>query len=63
MTPTDPEPKGGHMTGPQKKLLARINRCPKGYALNPKEDVTARILYREGKIELVGITAWPKKAS
>lgn len=51
------------MTGPQKKLLARINRCPKGYALSPREDVTARVLYGAGLIEIVGITAWPKKAN
>lgn len=47
----------------QKTLLARIKRCPKGYALNPREDVSAQILYREGLIELVGITAYPKAAA
>ena len=38
------------MTAPQKKLLARINRCPKGYALMPSEDKTADILRDKGLI-------------
>ena len=49
------------MTAPQKKLLARINRCPKGYALKPKEDISATILFEARLIRIVGITAYPKE--
>ncbi|MFA6063996.1 MAG: hypothetical protein WC736_15515 [Gallionella sp.] len=42
----------------QQKLLARIKRA-KVYALNPKEDISAQILFRAGLIRLVGITAYP----
>lgn len=49
------------LSPPQKKLLARINRCQKGYALKPKEDLTAQILYEAGLINLVGIVAYPRE--
>lgn len=50
------------MTTPQRRLLARIERCGKtGYALTKYEDRTARILEREGHIAIKGITAYPKK--
>lgn len=45
----------------QNALLKRINRCPKGYALDPKEDRSAQILYRAGLIRIAGITAYPKE--
>jgi hypothetical protein len=46
----------------QQKLLARIKRA-KVYALNPKEDISAQILYRAGLIELTGITVRPKEGA
>ena len=45
----------------QSLLLKRINRCPKGYYLAPKEDLSAQILYAAGLIRIVGITAYPKE--
>jgi hypothetical protein len=45
----------------QSKLLRLIQRCPKGYALKPKEDLTAQILYAAGLIRLIGIVAYPKE--
>jgi hypothetical protein len=47
----------------QSALLKRIQRCPKGYALTRKEDVTAAILFQAGLIRLIGITAYPKAAT
>jgi hypothetical protein len=46
-------------TPAQAKLLRCIERCPKGYYLSPKEDISAQVLYRLGLIRLVGITAYP----
>ena len=45
----------------QHALLKRINRCPKGYYLSPKEDLSAQILLRAGLIRLYGVTAFPKE--
>mgnify|MGYP001220106069 FL=1 len=45
----------------QKLLLRLISRCPKGYALKRKEDITALILYEADLINLVGIVAYPKE--
>lgn len=47
------------LSGPQNLLLKRINRCPKGYYLSPKEDGSARILLAAGLIRIVGVTAYP----
>jgi hypothetical protein len=44
-------------------LLKRINRCPKGYFLSKKEDLSAQILFREGLIRLYGVTAFPKEVT
>jgi hypothetical protein len=49
------------LSAPQQALLRRINRCPKGYALKPKEDQTAQILYEADLIRLIGIVAYPKE--
>ena len=45
----------------QRALLKRINRCPKGYYLKPKEDQSAQILFRAGLIKIHGVTAYPKE--
>lgn len=49
------------LSAPQSALLKRIQRCPKGYALKPKEDLTAQILHEAGLIRLIGIVAYPKE--
>ena len=46
----------------QHALLKRINRCPKGYYLSKKEDLSAQILFRAGLTQIHGVTAYPKEA-
>ena len=45
----------------QKLLLRLVNRCPKGYALRRREEVTAAILFEAGLIQIIGIVAYPKE--
>ena len=46
------------MTTPQRRLLARIERCGKtGYALSRWEERSAKILERDGFITIKGVVA------